>query len=33
MARYELMHSHKHINQALGFKCEYKLVSVVLGPP
>jgi len=33
MARYELMHSHKHINQALGFKCEYKMVTVVLGPP
>lgn len=33
MAKYELMHSHKHINQALGFKCEYKLVTVLLGAP
>lgn len=33
MAKYELMHSHKHINQALGFKCEYKMVTVLLDAP
>ncbi|AZE29083.1 hypothetical protein C4K05_2401 [Pseudomonas chlororaphis subsp. aureofaciens] len=33
MAKYELMHSHKYINQALGFQCEYKIISVLEGAP
>ncbi|WP_349747370.1 DUF6119 family protein [Pseudomonas frederiksbergensis] len=32
MSRYELMHAHKHIHEALGFRCEVAFRSVVLGP-
>lgn len=32
MSRYELMHAHKHIHEALGFRCEVAFRCVVLGP-
>ena len=32
MARYELMHAHKHIHEVLGFRCEVAFRKVVLGP-
>ena len=32
MARYELMHSHRHIHGVLGFQCRVTFPVVVLGP-
>ena len=32
MAQYELMHSHKYLSNALGFKCEVACPQIILGP-
>lgn len=32
MARYELMHAHKHLSNGLGFQCDVALRRVLLGP-
>ena len=33
MARYELMHTHRHIARSLGFQCKVTLPRIILGPP